>query len=88
MKIATSRVTSQGQISVPLEVRRWLGVGPGATIQWESEGETVVVRRVGMHSFADIRKALFPEGPPDPRDLQDLKKGIEDYIRAKHAPLT
>lgn len=85
MKIATSRVTSQGQISVPLEVRRRLGVGPGATIQWESEGEAVVVRRVGKHSFADLRKVLFPEGPPEPRDLQDLKKGIEDYIRAKHA---
>jgi AbrB family looped-hinge helix DNA binding protein len=85
MKIATSRVTSQGQISVPLEVRRRLGVGPGATIQWESEGETVVVRRVGKHSFADVRKTLFPEGPPEPHDLQDLKEGIEDYIRAKHA---
>jgi len=85
MKIATSRVTSQGQISVPLEVRRRLGVVPGTTIQWESEGDTVVVRRIGKHSFADVRKALFPDGPPEPRGLQDLKKGIEDYVRAKHA---
>jgi AbrB family looped-hinge helix DNA binding protein len=85
MKIATSRVTSQGQISVPLEVRRRLGVVPGTTIQWESEGDTVVVRRIGKHSFADVRKALFPEGPPEPRGLKDLKKGIEDHIRTKHA---
>jgi AbrB family looped-hinge helix DNA binding protein len=85
MKIATSRVTSQGQISIPLEVRRRLGVTPGTTLQWESEGETVVVRRIGKHSFADLRKALFPEGPPEPRALEDLKKGIEDYVRAKHA---
>lgn len=85
MKIATSRVTSQGQISIPLEVRRRLGVVPGTTIQWESEGDTVVVRRIGKHSFADVRKAVFPEGPPAPRDLEDLKKGIEDSIRSKHA---
>ena len=85
MKIATSRVTSQGQISIPLEVRRRLGVTPGTTIQWEAEGDTVVVRRMGKHSFADGRKALFPGGPPEARGLEDLKKGIEDYVRAKHA---
>lgn len=85
MKIATSRVTSQGQISIPLEVRRRLGVVPGATIQWESEGESVVVRRIGKHSFADVRKALFPKGPPAPHGLADLKKGIEDHVRARHA---
>ena len=85
MKIATSRVTSRGQISIPSEVRRRLGIVPGTTIQWESEGDTVVVRRIGKHSFADVRKALFPEGPPAPHDLEDLKKGIEDYVRARHA---
>ncbi len=85
MKIATSRVTSQGQISIPLEVRRRLGVTPGTTIQWEAEGDTVVVRRIGKHSFADVRRALFPEGPPEARGLEDLKKGIEDYVQAKHA---
>jgi AbrB family looped-hinge helix DNA binding protein len=85
MKIATSRVTSQGRISVPLEVRRHLGVTPGTTIQWETEGNTVVVRRIGKHSFADVRKALFPGGPPAPRDLKDLKKGIEGYARTRHA---
>jgi AbrB family looped-hinge helix DNA binding protein len=85
MKIATSRVTTQGQISIPLEVRRRLGVTPGTTIQWEAEGDTVVVRRIGKHSFADVRKALFPGGPPEARGLEDLKKGIEDYVQAKHA---
>lgn len=85
MKIAISRINSQGQISVPLEVCRRLGVGPGATIQLESEGEAVVVRRAGKHSFADVRRAFFPEGLPEPHDLQELKKGIEDCIRAKHS---
>jgi hypothetical protein len=54
-------------------------------IQWEAEGDTVVVRRMGKYSFADVRKALFPGGPPEVRGLEDLKKGIEDYVRAKHA---
>jgi AbrB family looped-hinge helix DNA binding protein len=85
MKIATSRVTSQGRISIPLEVRDRLGLVAGSTIQWEFVGDTVVVRRIGKRSFADVRKALFPEGPPTPRNLEDLKKGIEGYVHARHA---
>ena len=85
MKLATSKITSQGQISIPLEVRRRLGLTPGATIQWESEGDTVVVRRRGKHSFAELRNALFPEGPPEPHGLEELKAGLEDAIRARHA---
>ncbi len=85
MKLATSKITSQGQISVPLEVRRRLGLTPGSTLQWESEGDTVVVRRRGTHTFADLRKILFPAGSPAPHDLEELKAGIETYVRARHA---
>jgi hypothetical protein len=45
-----------------------------------SEGQLTAVR-----GLADIRKVLFPEGAPAPRTLKDLKKGIEDYVRAKHS---
>ncbi len=85
MKIATSRITSQGQISIPQEVRQRLGLVPGSTIVWEAEGDDVVVRRRGKHSLADVRKALFPNGPPPPKTLEDLKEGLKAYIRAKHA---
>lgn len=51
----------------------------------DSEEKSIVVREVGKYSFADIRKALFPEGRPEPRTLQELAKGSEEYIRAKHA---
>ncbi len=85
MKLATSKITSQGQISVPLEVRRRLGLTPGSILQWESEGDAVVVRRRGTHTLADLRQALFPEGPPAEHDLDELKAGIETYVRARHA---
>lgn len=61
MKLATSKITSQGQTSVPLEVRRRLGLTPGSLLQWESEGDAVIVRRRGTRTFADLRQALFPE---------------------------
>ena len=85
MSIARSRVTSQGQISVPAEVRKKLGIGPGSLLQWDEEDGKVVVRRVGRFSFEDIHAAVFPKQPPKPRTLEDLKDGIRRHMKAKHA---
>lgn len=85
MTIAKSKLTAQGQISVPAEIRRRLGVGPGSVLEWDEEGESVVVRRAGQYTFDDIHKRLFPDGKPPRKSLRELKKGIEDYMREKHA---
>jgi AbrB family looped-hinge helix DNA binding protein len=45
--LAQSKVTAQGQISVPVEVRRKLGIGPGSVLEWDEEGDAVVVRKAG-----------------------------------------
>ena len=63
MAIARSKLTSQGQISVPAEVRRKLGVGPGSVLEWGKQGDSIVVRRVGRYTSEDVHRALFPEGP-------------------------
>ncbi len=85
MIIARSKVTSQGQISVPADVRRRLGITPGSVLEWEEDGDKIVVRRAGKYTFEDMRKALFPGGPPRRRSLEELKEGIADYIRERHA---
>ena len=79
-----SKVTAQGQISVPAEIRRQLGIGPGSILEWEQDGDTAVVRRVGRFSSADIHKALFPKSPK-PRKLGELKRSIDQHMRNKHA---
>lgn len=43
MSGAESRVTAQNQTSVPAEVRRKLGIGPGTRLQWAVDGDRVVV---------------------------------------------
>jgi AbrB family looped-hinge helix DNA binding protein len=85
MPIARSRLTAQGQISVPSDVRRKLGVGPGSVLEWDEEGDKIVVRRAGRFSSEDIQRALFPEGPPKPRTLRELKEGIRRHIRERYA---
>lgn len=85
MKIATSRLTSQGQITVPAEIRRRLGLGPGSVLEWEVEDDRAVVRRAGRYSSQDIRRALFPHGPPRRRSIEEIDAGIAEHIRRKHA---
>jgi antitoxin PrlF len=84
MAIAHSRLTAQGQISIPAAVRRKLGVGPGSTLEWEEDGEKVVVRRVGRFCSADLHGAIFPK-PPKRRALAELKAGLTTYVRRRHA---
>ena len=85
MAIAQSKLTAQGQISVPAEVRRKLGVGPGSILEWAEESDSIVVSRVGRYTSMDIHKALFPDGPPKPRTLDELKEGSRKHVRARHA---
>ena len=84
MAIAQSKLTAQGQISVPAEIRKRLGVGPGSVLEWDQQGDQVVIRRAGRYSSAEVHRALFPE-----QDLRktaaDVKKGIRKYIRKRHA---
>jgi len=84
MAIATSRLTAQGQISVPAEVRRKLGIGPGSVLEWEQDGEKILVRRAGRYSSEDLHHAVF-DLPPEPRTLEEMKEGIRTYVKKRHA---
>jgi AbrB family looped-hinge helix DNA binding protein len=85
MAIAKSRITAQGQVSVPAEVRRRLGAGPGSVLEWDEADGAIVVRRKGRYSWRDIHHALFPDGPPKSRTISDMDAGIKQYLRQKHA---
>jgi AbrB family looped-hinge helix DNA binding protein len=84
MALAHSKLTAQGQISVPAEVRRRLGVGPGSVLEWDEEGEKIVVRRVGRYTSEDMHRTLFPTAPSR-RKLRQLKEGVRRYVRRRHA---
>lgn len=84
MTIATSKVTAQGQISVPVEVRRRLGISPGSVLEWDQEGDKILVRRAGRYSSEDLHHALF-EAPPQPRTPEEMKEGIRAYVKKRHA---
>jgi AbrB family looped-hinge helix DNA binding protein len=84
MTIAQSKLTAQGQISVPAAVRRKLGIGPGSTLEWQEDGDKIVIRRVGRFSSTEVHEALF-SNPPEPRTLRELKDGLRVHAKGRHA---
>jgi AbrB family looped-hinge helix DNA binding protein len=79
-----SKITAQGQISVPADIRKRLGVGPGSTLEWVEKDGKVFVKRAGGATWEDVHKAAFPAGPPSGAPV-DVKDAILQYILKKHA---
>ncbi len=83
-----SKLTSQGQVSVPAAVRAALGVKPGATIRWTIDPQGVRVTREKKYTFEDIHKALFPKGyvgkPKTDAQIKAARGGgaVERYKRS------
>ena len=84
MVLAQSKLTTQGQISIPAEVRRRLGIGPGSVLEWDDDGGNIVVRKAGRYSSEQISHELFPDAPK-PRSTADLKEGIRQHMRKRYA---
>jgi AbrB family looped-hinge helix DNA binding protein len=85
MAIAQSKLTAQGQISVPAEIRKRLGLGPGSVLEWEERSGEVVVRKAGRYTSAEVHQALFGVEKPRREPDTSVKAGIRKYIRRRHA---
>jgi antitoxin PrlF len=84
MALAHSKLTAQGQISVPAKVRQKLGIGPGSVLEWDDDGDRVIVRKAGRFTSEDIHRHLFAR-PAKPRTVADMKNGIRRYVKKRHA---
>jgi len=69
---------------VPSQVRRKLGLGPGSVLEWDEDGEKVIVRRAGRYTSEEVHQSLFPT-PPKPRTLAELKDGVRRYVKKRRA---
>ena len=84
MERIESRITSQGQVSIPARIRQKLGLTPGSTIEWCERGDEVIVRRATKYASRDIHAALFAT-PPDAHEVGDMDGGIRAFLRRRHA---
>lgn len=84
MKLAQSRLTAQGQISVPVEVRKRLELVSGSILEWDADDGRITVRRAGRHTCEELHRVLFSP-PPRARSLAELREGIRQHVRTRHA---
>ena len=70
-------ITSKGQITVPREVRRMLGVRSGDKLLFESDGKGVRVRPIRNRSaFSKYRGIGNPEIPSGRRNIAKWVRGM------------
>jgi bifunctional DNA-binding transcriptional regulator/antitoxin component of YhaV-PrlF toxin-antitoxin module len=80
-ELARSKVTTQDQTSVPVEVRKRFGIKSGCELGWYEEGGRLYVALARPHTLADARAAL--KGQSTPASGQDLKEGIKNHVGEK-----
>lgn len=83
-----SKLTSQGQVSVPSAIRQLLNLTPGAVLEWSEENGHVTVSRAVRHSTSEVHAALFGDAAPTGAKAKtpaDLKQGIRQHMRQRHA---
>jgi hypothetical protein len=70
--------TIQGEIKMlspeeVAELRRWLA---------ERETPPQAPRK---YTSEEIHRRLFPNGPPERRTIEELREGVDEYVRQTHA---
>jgi AbrB family looped-hinge helix DNA binding protein len=77
-----ARITSKGQITVPRDIRRTLGVRPGDRLLFESDGAGVRIRPLRVKSpFEKYRGIGNPGIPPAARPFAT---GFVNYADDDH----
>jgi len=88
MQKIQTKLTSQGQVSVPAVVRSFLHLIPGSVLVWTQEGDRIVVERAKRHTTAEVHQALFSDvapGAAPTKTLAELKQGIRQRMQRRHA---
>lgn len=70
-----ARITSKGQITIPRDIRRALGVRSGDSLLFESDRRGVRVRPVRVESRFEKYRGIGNPGIPSGR------KGVVDWVR-------
>ena len=80
--MATTRLSSKGQLIIPKEVRDRHGWQAGTELEVEDRGGVVTLRRKKPWPptrIEDIRGCLKYDGPPI--SIEDMNKGIDQMMR-------
>jgi AbrB family looped-hinge helix DNA binding protein len=69
-------ITSKGQITVPVDIRRLLGVRPGDRLVFETAGEAVSVRPIRAVGSFEKYQGINPELPVGRRNMMRFMREL------------
>ena len=84
-----SRVTSKGQVTIPVEMRRKLGIKDGGKVVFMEDGNRIVITNAAMVALKEVQEAFSGEaerlGLRDERDAAELVKEVRrDMWEERH----
>jgi AbrB family looped-hinge helix DNA binding protein len=84
MKEIVSTITSKGQVTIPVEIRKHLGLATGTKIAFVVDDEgNVSVRSPTYPTIASLAGAAGKL--PEPMEWKEMRRiAIEDYIAEKY----
>lgn len=83
-----TKLTSQGQVSVPAAVRNFLNLAPGSMLVWKEQAGQISVERAVRHNTVEVHQALFgaqANALPSAKTSTDIKQGIRQLMLRRHA---
>lgn len=81
---ATTKMSSRGQVVIPEEIRKRLGLEPGAQFVVVGEGDVVVLKALKPPQIADFQ-ALLDQAQESARAAGLTAQDVEDAIREVRA---
>jgi antitoxin PrlF len=81
-KVAVSKITSKGQVTIPEEIRREYHLQAGEQVEWEvTDRGTVELRKAGG-TLEDLARIL--PRPTGVVTVEQMDEGIKAHLRRKH----
>ena len=59
--IDVSKVTAKGQVTIPVEMRRQLGIREGDKVVFINDGRNIIIANAAMAAFSDLQEAFAGE---------------------------
>ena len=73
-----AKITSKGQITIPISIRRKLGVKDGDKILFVQDGDKVIIVNASINALLEVQKSF--ENVADKLDIKD-EQDIVDMVK-------
>lgn len=84
-----AKITAKGQITIPVAIRKMLGVGDGDKVMFVQEGDKIVMKNASSIALLEAQQAFQgvaeEMGIEDEQDVVDMVKEVRKERQGKYA---